>query len=65
MPPSGLTCVTPGKLISIQDYKYADRAFAMSEPLPKSTKDVEDLPLSFYTDLLFGLNVRALPRPVA
>ncbi|CAM9684998.1 unnamed protein product [Ascophyllum nodosum] len=47
---------TPGKQISIQDYKYTDRAFSLSTPFPTGKKSLGDLSVSFYTDLLFDLN---------
>lgn len=47
-----------GKSISIQDYKYTDRAFSLSAPLPGGKKTVDELPVTFFTDVLFDLNVR-------
>lgn len=46
-----------GKSINIQDMKYTDRAFSLAKPLPKGAKAVGDLPVSFFTDALFGLDV--------
>ena len=53
-----------GKSISIQDYKYTDRAFSLSRSLPSGKKGVNDLPVSFYTDVLFNLDVRTYRRHV-
>ena len=39
--------------------KYTDRAFSLAKPLPKGVKAVSDIPLSFFTDALFSLNVSA------
>eukprot|EP00904_Undaria_pinnatifida_P009534 jgi/Undpi1/5710/HiC_scaffold_2.g00984.m1 len=47
---------TPGKGISIQDYKYTDRAFSLSRPLPSGKKNVDELPVSYFTDALFNLD---------
>ncbi|CAM9847718.1 unnamed protein product [Ectocarpus sp. 4 AP-2014] len=48
---------TAGKSINIQDMKYTDRAFSLAMPLPSGTKSVGDIPLSFFTDALFSLDV--------
>lgn len=37
--------------------KYTDRAFSLAKPLPKGAKAVGDIPVSFFTDALFGLDV--------
>lgn len=37
--------------------KYTDRAFSLAKPLPKGVKSVGDIPVSFFTDALFSLDV--------
>lgn len=37
--------------------KYTDRAFSLAKPLPKGVKSVSDIPVTFFTDALFSLDV--------
>ncbi|CAM9671381.1 unnamed protein product [Discosporangium mesarthrocarpum] len=45
-----------GNTVSVQDYKSTDRVFSMVVPLPEGVSNVQKLPISFFTDVIFDLN---------